>query len=42
MTQEEFEALDGAAREAVCAKVAETLREAGADAIIRNFRSCLL
>ncbi len=37
MTQEEFEALDGVAREAACAKVAETFRAAGADAIIRNF-----
>lgn len=37
MTQEEFEALDEAAREAACAKVAETFRAAGADAIIRNF-----
>lgn len=37
MTQEEFEALDRAAREAVCAKVAETFRAAGADTIIRNF-----
>ena len=37
MTQEEFEALDGVAREAACAKVVETFRAAGADAIIRNF-----
>lgn len=37
MTQEEFEGLNEVDREAACAKVAETLRAAGADAIIRNF-----
>lgn len=37
MTQEEFEALSEAEREEACANVAETFRNAGADAIIRNF-----
>lgn len=37
MTQEEFEGLNEADREAACAKVAETFRAAGADAIIRTF-----
>lgn len=37
MTQEEFEDLNGVDREAACAKVAETFRAAGADAVIRNF-----
>ncbi len=36
MTQAEFEALDADAREAACAKVEQTYRAAGADAVIRT------
>ena len=37
LTQEEYEALSDADREAACNQVAETFRAAGADAIIHNF-----
>ena len=37
LTQEEFKTLSDADREEVCAKVTETFRAAGVDAVIRNF-----
>ena len=38
LTQEEFEALPVGEREAACERTERTLREAGADAVIRDFR----